>query len=332
VKQYLVKAKLWESIILASPDPARRAYPIPILSRNRWPIYGLWSGVRWRASTKLVHVKFKIFARFGCICCCEPAASAQRHCPGLMPTARREPSSCCRQAERCAWRSHPSAPSVATAWREASLQLPPQHVERATALASEQAAPLLALITGGGASGLRLALTAAALAPAEAALLPAQSACVAAIVQRYALLEMGQALLVVGRADAAVRVLAAACGAAPPTPPRAPPSDPPSLPPMGSADDDARLASLSWAGRFAREAAHHHALALVAASRPAAAAAATAAAVARGVWLHALQRYIHIYLSIYLLVSSAERDENSCSHTDELEGLLDTSRLANGWP
>jgi aspartate beta-hydroxylase len=102
---------------------------------------------------------------------------------------------------------------------------------------------------------------------------------------------MGQALLMTGHADAAARVLAVACASAPPTPSPVPLARILSLASFSTQrSEEARLASLSWAGRFAREAAHYHAIALQAAGRPAAAVEATALAVSRGVWLDSLQR------------------------------------------
>jgi aspartate beta-hydroxylase len=173
-------------------------------------------------------------------------------------------------------------------------------------LAREQAAPLIQLLTTGGDAGVDLAIAAGGLSAAETALLSASAQlglnrCIEAVEQRYSLVELGQALLMTGNAEAAASVLAVACASAPPRrlgePPA--PAPPPRVPPAGSVSlgsssahrsEEARLASLSWAGRFAREAAQYHALALEAAGRPDAAAEATTAAVRRGVWLDRLQR------------------------------------------
>lgn len=204
--------------------------------------------------------------------------------------------------------SVPSANDVTTAWLDASAVLTPELVQRASSLAREQAAPLIRLLTAGGDESVHLAISAGGLSVAEMGLLSAFTSpqlglkrCIEAVEQRYSLVELGQALLMSGNADAAVSVLAAACVSAPPTPliMRAPLAPPPPVllartESLASAStlrrEEARLASLSWAGRFAREAAHYHAIALQAAGRPAAAAEATAAAVGRGVWLDSLQR------------------------------------------
>ena len=174
------------------------------------------------------------------------------------------------------------------------------------ALAQQQAAPLLNLVAVGGEEGIDFAAAAGALTASEIQLI--QSApgrvglkqCVEQIIQRYSLVELGQALLMTGQAESAVQALAAACAAVPErssalskgqlTPPTMLHASSSLVVTHGSSREGVRLASLSWAGRFAREAAHFYAIALGVARGPEAAADATAAAVARGVWQDPLQR------------------------------------------